>query len=305
MAKKLTIRLDTSRYRRPTQQELDAAKRFVLARNDAANAMRDIATDEIEDAAVELVQTAMRYNIPAEQFSFDSSVSEPMMQEVAAVMDKLEEDLMAHLEDYATRAAPDDGSRMLILAFALSLGHRNLGMRDTLHEYLWRTLRQCEALVAAAKAKGLSQSQTISAVRSTLGDVRSSQLLQDMSRYRHLFNAPFINNGGRATFSDGSPNIQGIPVSGLTATVNVLKGAVHRAWEYTHMMEMQQDGAVGYYQFRGSDFPCDLCDEEVGFHPTENPDDWQYVDFPHERCLCGRMPIYRIEELDNATDYGI
>lgn len=305
MARKLTIRLDTSRYRRPTQQELDAAKRFVLARNDAANAMRDIATDEIEDAAVELVQIAMRYNIPAEQFSFDSSVSEPMMQEVAAVMDKLEEDLMAHLEDIVSRAVDGEGARLLLMGFVLALGHRNLGLRNTLHEYLWRTLRQCEALVAAAKAKGLPQSQTISAVRSTLGDVRSSQLLQDMSRYRHLYAAPFINNGGMATFSDGSPNIQGIPVSGLTATVNVLKGAVHQAWERAHMMEMQQNGAIGYYQFRGSDFPCALCDEEVGFHPIENPDDWMYIDWPHVNCLCGRLPIYRKEELDNATDYGI
>lgn len=301
MARKLTIRIDTSRYRKPTQQELEAAKRHILRRSEAASALQDVAEEEILDAAAELARIAMRYSIPAERFAFDSSVSEPMTREAAAVMDALEESLMAHLETFTTAPAPDEGTRHLLWGLVLALGHRNLGMRATLHEYLWRTLRQTEALVVAAKQQGLTQAQTTSLVRSSLGDVRGSGAYRSLMRYRHLYSAPFVRSGGRATFSDGTPNVQGVATSGLTATLNVLKGAVDKAWTEAQTMEMQRDGAVGYWQFRGSDYPCDACDEEVGFHELGDMENDELV---HFNCCCGRIPIYRLEQINEMSEYG-
>lgn len=301
MAKKLTIKLDTSRYKAPTQEDLQAAKTYILRMNDAANAMRDYAVEEIEDAAVELAQIAMRYEIDPKQFSFDSSVSEDMMTEVAAVMDNLEDSLVEHLEDYATACAEDEGSKTVLLAFLLTLGHRNLGIRDTVHEYLWRTLRQTEALVVAAKENALSPTQTLSVIRSALASVNTDRFFLSLMRYRHLYNAQFIRSGGKATYSDGTPNVQGVPVAGVKAVVNTLVNAVHSTWHYNETEEMRQNGAAGYWQFRGSDFPCDICDEEVGFHELG---DMEYDEWPHAHCMCGRIPIYRKEELENMTEYG-
>ena len=301
MEKKITIILDTSKYKTPSQKDLDSAKNYVVRMNDAANAMRDYAVEEIEDAAVELVQIALRHNIDPKQFSFDSSVDEDMMTEVAAVMDNLEDSLMKHLEDYATACANDDGSKTALIAFLLTLGHRNLGIRETIHEYLWRTLRQTEALVVAAKENALSPTQTLSVVRSALDSVQTDKFFLSLMKYRHLYNAPFIRNGGKATYSDGTPNVQGVPVAGIIAVRNTLVNAVHSTWHRNETVEMRQNGAIGYWQFRGSDYPCDLCDEEVGFHELgdiEN-DEW-----PHVSCMCGRIPIYKIEETDNMTEYG-
>lgn len=301
MAKKLTIKLDVSQYRKPTQEELDAAKRYVVRRSEAASALQDTAEDEILDAAVDIAQIAMRYDIDPQQFAFDSSVDETMMQEVGAVMDSLEESLMDHLEDYATAPARDEGSRYLLWGLVLALGHRNMGLRDTVHEYLWRTLRQTEALVVAAKQQELTQAQTTLLIRSSLANVQGSRAYQSLMRYRHLYNAPFVNSGGKATFSDGTPNVQGVATSGLTATLNVLKGAVDKAWTEAQTMEMQRDGAAGYWQARGSDYPCDACDEEVGFHELG---DIENDLFPHYNCLCLRIPIYRLEQINEMTEYG-
>lgn len=301
MAKKLTIKLDVSRYRKPTQKELDAAKRYVVRRSEAANELRDIAEDEILDAAADIARIAMRYDIDPRRFAFDSSVDEGMMREVAAVMDSLEESLMDHLEDYATAPAKDEGSRYLLWGLVLALGHRNMGLRATVHEYLWRTLRQTEALVVAAKQQGLTQAQTTSLVRSSLANVQGSRAYRSLMNYRHLYDAPFVNSGGRATFSDGTPNVQGVATSGLTATLNVLKGAVDKAWTEAQTLEMQRDGAVGYWQFRGSDYPCDACDEEVGFHELGDIENDELV---HFNCCCGRIPIYSIEQINEMSEYG-
>lgn len=295
------INIDTSLYRTPTQEELDAAKRYIVRRSEAVNALRDIAEDEMLDAAEELAQIAMRYDIGARDFAFDSSVSEPMMEEAVSVMDDLEESLMGHLEDYATAPAEDEGSRYLLWGLILSLGHRNLGLRDTIHQYLWRMLRQTEALIAAAKEQGLSQVATVSMIRSSLSDFRGSKEYRSLYRYRHLFTAPYVSNGGKATFPDGTPNVQGVATSGMAAVLNVLEGAVNAAWTHAQFLEMERGGAIGYWQFRGSDYPCDACDEEVGFHELG---DMEYDEYPHPHCQCGRMPIYRREELDNMTEYG-
>ena len=299
MAKKFTITLDTQRYREPTQEELDAAKRFIVRRSRAANAVREVAHEAITDAAVEIARIALRYNIDPKRFAFDSSVSEAMMDEVAAVMDALEDELMELLQDKATEYARDDGTKTLLLGFLFALGHRNLGLRNTIHEYLWRTLRQTEALVVAAKENKLSQSEAMAMVRNSLATAQASAMVRSLMRYRQLYNAQFIRDGGRATFSDGSPNVQGVPVSGLEATLNVMESAVNHTWQRAHSLEMQRQGAIGYWQFRGSDFPCAICDEEAGFHPVENPEDWMYEDFPHEHCRCGRLPIFNKQELNN------
>lgn len=301
MAKKITIKLDTSQYRTPTQEELDAAKEYVVRRNRAANAMRSIAEDEITQAAVEITQIAARYDIDPQRFAFDTTVDVNMMREVNTVMDNLEDSLMAHLYDYATAPAQDEGGKTLLWGIVLALGHRNMGLRDTVHEYLWRTLRQTEALVVAAKQQGMPMAQTTALARSALANVQGSTAFQSLMRYRHLYNAPFVNNGGKATFSDGTPNIQGVATSGLTATMNVLKGAIDKAWTEEQTMEMQSNGAVGYWQFRGSDYPCEACDEETGFHELG---DIENDDFPHYNCCCGRIPIYRKEQINEMTQYG-
>lgn len=305
MNRKFIINIDTSKYDAPTQEDLDAAKRYIVRRNNTTNALRDIAEEEIKDAAAEIAQIAMRYDTEPTAFAFDSNVSEDMMDEVAEVMDDLEETLMAQLVDYATMPARDDGIKYLLIALLLSLGHRNLGMRETVHQYLWRTLRQTEALVVAAKAAKMSPQVTVSLVRSSLSQFRGNKQYRALMRYRHLYNAQYVRNGGQATFSDGTPNVQGVPTSGLLATLNTLASAVDAVWMYNQQLEMQQDGAIGYWQFRGSDYPCDICDEEVGFHEIEQGADigaWvEYEPYPHAHCCCGRMPIYSKQELENIS----
>ena len=305
MAKKIRLKIDMLKYKKPTQEELDAAKRYVVRRSDTANTLHDIAEDQITEAAVELTQIAYRYDIDPQRFAFDSSVNEEMMDEVVRVMNSLEDSLLERLEHYATMPARDEGTKYLILAFVLALGHRNLGMRETVHQYLWRTLRQVEALVVTAKVAGMTSAKAVSLVRSSLSDFRGSKNYRAIMQYRHLYEAQYVRNGGQATFSDGSPNVQGVPVSGIQAVLNTLSAAVDAAWLYNQQLEMVEDGAIGYWQVRGSDYPCDACDEEVGFHEIERGTDvntaMEYDPYVHAHCKCGRLPIYSKEQLNNIS----
>lgn len=295
MARKVTIKIDTERYREPTQEELDAARRYVIRRHEVAVAMRSRAEDLIEEAAADIARIALKYNIDATQFSFDSDVNEDMMREVTAVMDELEGTLLDELEEAATQPATTDGMKMLLLGLLLSLGHRDLGMRETLHQYLWRSLRQTEAIIAAQKAAGATATQTVAAVRSGIARPLSVASLQAAFRQAGRYRAPFISSGGKATYSDGAPNPQGVPVSGVQAVANTVATAVDTIWNRWQGMDMRLNGAIGYYQLRGSGYPCDPCDEETGFHELGDIENDPLV---HGGCLCYRVPIYRLEELD-------
>lgn len=299
MARKTIIRLDTSQYRQPTQEDLDEAKNFVIRRGKTLDDIRIGASEAIRDTVARITEIATEYDINPEDFAFDSSVNEDMMARVAEEMDELEDMLVEMAQRYATESAKGDGMKALLIGLLLSLGHRNMGLQSTLHEYLWRTLRQTEGMIAAAKAANRSATQIISLVRSNIGQSVITADMQRIARYRHLYRAPFVSSGGKATYSDGTPNPSGVPVNGVQATVNTLVNAVARTLNRENTIEMTQNGAIGYWQARGSDYDCPICDEEVGFHELG---DIEYDEYPHLNCCCMRIPIYRKEELEN---YGI
>ncbi len=279
--------------RKPTDDEIRAAKEYILRRSEAASAAQDIAGDYIEDVAVELVRIAYKYNVPISEFLFDSSVDEDMMDEVTEVMEMLDEQLYDTIELYALSCAPYGSDRhYALLALFLTLGHRNLGMRETLFAYEWRMLRQAEALIASYRSSGLTLDEALKKMRLDIKNFTASPDLRSAFSHRSDFSAPYILNGGKATFPDGSPNVKGVAVDGYNAIKFLFGAATAQIWMRNQMEEMrEQENCIGYWQDRGGNYPCDLCEGEVGFHTLEegSPDDEPLV---HFNCMCWRCPIY-------------
>ena len=289
MARPLTIRIDTDTYRRPTQEEVDEAKRYILRRNEVAEHAWFIAYDLIMKAVMKLIRISYKYNIPPEKFSFDRMTSPQMMDEVDRVMDRLEEDLYDLLEDEALSCTKDSSNRMYLLASLAAMGHRNMSLSETMQAYEWRVLRQTEALVAAAKFDKKDEKQTERLAKLYMARMDQNPVIQKTSKYRMLFIAPFLRSGGKVTYPNGAPNVQGVPTDGVNALKQVYFNAISATWMKNQRLEMVQDGCAGYYQMRGSDIPCAVCDDEVGFHEGINP---MEEPFPHPRCCCYRIPVY-------------
>ena len=289
MAKTLTIRIDTDTYRRPSPQEVDEAKRYILNRSEVAEHAWFMAYDLIMKAVMRLIRISYKYNIPPEKFSFDRMTNPRMMDEVDRVMNRLEEDLYDLLEDEALSCAKNEDNRMYLLASLVTLGHRNMNLRETLQAYEWRVLRQTEALVAAARYEDMDEKQTEHMAKLYMARMDQNPLMKKMSRYRMLFIAPFLRTGGRVTYPNGAPNVQGVPTDGVNALKAVFFNAISQTWMQNQKLEMSQDGCAGYYQLRGSDIPCTPCDDEVGFHEGLNPMEEPMV---HPNCMCYRVPVY-------------
>lgn len=57
--------------------------------------------------------------------------------------------------------------------------------------------------------------------------------------------------------------------------------AVTEGWMRWWGLNAERNGASGFYSFRGSSYPCSLCDSMVGFHPMS-----AYVGAWHPHCKC-------------------
>ena len=133
----LKIRLDTSQYRKPTQEDVAAAKKYILRRNDYARLLESKIDDLLEEAAQKIVAICYRYNIDPKKFSITSDYNEEMMEEIAAVMDELEEEILSLIYDYSRRKTVQDPTDACTVRFPKRGQHQYASETVTGHNYLF------------------------------------------------------------------------------------------------------------------------------------------------------------------------
>ena len=106
----------------------------------------------------------------------------------------------------------------------------------------------------------------------------------------------FVGNSIRRANSRGAgieiPSYgQGIPLSGAEQLLKNIDNTVAIAWGYEDYDYALRNGALGFYVFRGSSYPCQTCQEQVGvFHPMEESV-WSHPPF-HNNCVCYVVYVY-------------
>lgn len=83
----------------------------------------------------------------------------------------------------------------------------------------------------------------------------------------------------------------GIPVSGADQLLKNIDNTVALAWGYEDYDYALRNGAIGFYVFRGSSYPCQTCQEQCGvFHPIEMAS-LSHPPF-HANCVCYVVYVY-------------
>lgn len=84
---------------------------------------------------------------------------------------------------------------------------------------------------------------------------------------------------------------RGIPLSGAEQLLKNIDSTVALAWGNEDYDFALRNGAIGFYVFRGSSYPCDTCQEQCGvFHPMEESV-WSHPPF-HANCVCYVVYVY-------------
>lgn len=289
MAESIKIRLDESRYIPPTQDDIREAKQYVLRREDNARQLRDSVDEVLSNLAEDIVTCCYKYNVDPYTFTISSSYNDDMMAEISDFMDDAESEILDLIYDYSTRATKDNDHITALIAWLATLGRGNRNLQDTLDGYLYKTMKDFEAAIAAMRFMGVKLSDAVTKLKTYMHSVYTMPEVLTAFRRRQNFNAAYIRLGGV------QPGAVGLSNNGSTNVTNMATITSQMAWMREQGIQMRESGASGYYQLRGSTFNCDLCDDEVGFHP--NLDEIETAPYPHPHCKCYRVPIYPVEEM--------
>lgn len=290
----MDIEIDTSRYRMPTEDEIEQARQFILDRENMATQLDSRVDTLLTDAAGQIAQICLKYNIPAADFTMTANSS--MYREVSEVMDNLEDEIYALMEDYSGRVTNDDGNKKLLLLWIATLGTNNLNLRQTLGGYMNRYLYDLEAIITAYKLwkeryRTLKDATIISRIKSSVHSIYSNPRVQNAFQSQAPVKARYLITHGVHRDNVSLP-IAGASSSNINNIIRLVLTTMRMAWMREQLMEFRDSGAVGYIQVRSSSIPCDICDSEVGFYEGDFRDMLERP-YPHPHCVCRRIPVFR------------
>ena len=282
MAKKVVITLDPSRYDMPTDEQLKAAKKYIIDREGSARALEAEIDDLLRELAEQIVALCYQYDVDPKTFTFSKSYNQELLMEVEELINIYEEVIMELIKDYATRCTTDKNRRSFLALWLVTLGRDNSDLYDTLHRYMNKFMKDIEAAVAALRYAKVNMADAIVKVKTFIHQIYNIPEVRMAFTRALSFAATYIRTQGV------NPGAVGLSNNGSTNIVNMAKITVGMTWMRQLMMQFEEDGAVGYWQGRGSVYPCRICDEEEGLHVG----DWKNDPWPHPSCMCWRLPIY-------------
>lgn len=285
---KVVIKLDTKKYQAPSQQDIDAAKQFILQREENARMLEDKIDELLADAAEKIVIICYRYDVDPQKLYIASGFNEQMMNEITEVMDELEEEILAMMQEYATRSTKDRDRINALLLWMASLGRGNRNLRDTLEGYLYKFMKDLEAAIAALRFADATMADAVTMVKTNMHTIYTMPEVMAAFKNASEFAATYIQSRGVQKGSVGLSN------NGSTNVTNMARLTLQMVWMRSRRLEMEEDGAAGFYVLRGSNYPCDYCDSKVGFHPMTDID---YFPPFHGHCCCYVVPIFTITDI--------
>lgn len=249
-------------------KDIEEAQKFLRLRIEAEiSAERNIEEYMIE-AARKIVAISKKYDIPPRLFRF--SANDNLRREVEKVIKELKEKIADATETLAVYDREEDRDAILLWLSAERYGKT---FRERLATYADRYKMEVEAAIAAGIFLGKAEDAILTAIRRSL-------------------NAPYNNPDIRASFGQGltATRIRTKGISYGTGHSNAARNLITTlsrneiagAWMWWYGEQALRRGATGFYSFRGSSYPCAICNDNAGvFHPIS-----EYQGHYHLNCRC-------------------
>ena len=251
------------------EKTVKEAKEYVKSRLSAEQSMSSNLEAALEKAVRLIVAISIEYGVPPSRFKF--SYNAKMKREIEAVIDELKETI----EDYIfTLAVAGDGDDDEILAYIKGEIYGDT-LDNRLDGYLDRFKDENEAAIAAGLLLGESED-----------DIADSIISSKDSPYQ---NPMILKTGSEVTGRLGTKTSFGKGQrKGSWGAIDTLStSTIAVGWMHGFYTAKLKANAIGFLVYRGSSYPCDICDSNTGFHSST-------LDLPpyHPHCVCYAVPVY-------------
>lgn len=284
---KAVIKLPLGDYRAPTQQEVNDGKAYVRRRNETALAL----TALVEDILLELLEDIFRlcYNDNTKGEDFKIDLNEAIFEKISELMDEAADDILEYIKEYATKCTTNESRIYMLILYILSLGRNKMRFEKTLQTYMKRYLYDIEAMIAAYKYAGYNMPTALVKAKNAYRNVYQQPEVKATYKVPTMKAMYIRSKGIHYDFQTGIATV-GLSANGSTNVIYLAETTLKMAWNRSEALDFKEKGAVGYYQLRGSNYPCQMCDAEVGFHLSVDG----IINDPlvHPHCACYRIPIY-------------
>lgn len=250
-----------------TNRDIEEAKAYLRSRVDAENSMTYNLERLMKEAARRMVNIAYRYKIPPSQFRFsaNSYLQLEINDVVRWLKDRIEETTLRLAVAYEKK--PEDGDRIIAYVSARSHGKT---FRQRTDVYCNRFKYEVESAIAAGLLLGVAKEKLKQSIYDNLTHPYSSPIFKEAIGEKSIATR-LVSKG--ITYGVGRPKSMRNALDSLTTH------AVSQGW-MRHWLNVH-DVASGFYAYRGSSYPCQLCDSKTGWHPIED-----YTGGWHLRCRC-------------------
>lgn len=165
--------------------------------------------------------------------------------------------------------------------------------KERLNMYANQVKMEVEAAVAAGIFKGMNENQILNQIMMYINTPYLNPVIQEAIRKGGFAATRIQSQGityGTGRYTSGFANIKRIEIMAMSQSYNYTN---HKIWS-------SDKNVIGYYAFRNSSYPCELCDENVGFHKITD------LTLPvHPNCVCGAFPVYRDDVAEGMTNNDI
>ena len=193
MSKDITLKLPSG-INAPTQDDINAAKEYVLERSRAEIALASAVDDILKEYAEQMIRVCYKYNIDPQNFSFGAN--DNMRQEIYAILDDLLEELLSLIEEDSVPQNRKNKHYGAIISWLATLGTHNKDLKWTTQYYISRFSKDVEALVAAMKYAGYDVNKAVNRSKSILHTLYTSPEVLAAMKSGKMFNAEGIISGG-------------------------------------------------------------------------------------------------------------
>lgn len=255
----------------------DAAK-FVKSRVAVQDALEVKAQSLMERAALSLLNIAEKYKQPC--INGTLLQNKQAAREIQAIMSQLRADIYKYEKASASLVAKElDSSVKVPTERYLAAKQAGKTFKQRTYIYTERFKKDIVNLARVGQVQGLNKSALKSMVKSSYQDPYSSSLMnRAIKSGKAKIHIPIYGKG--------------ISKSGYMQVLKNIRDTSSLMWSYADNWYASRNGALGFYVYRGSSYPCDTCQSHVGW--LHNMDD----DMPpyHSHCVCFVKFIYEIKE---------
>lgn len=259
---------------RYTDKDIEEAKAFIRKRIDAEISMQNHLDEALLWAAKEIIAISYKYKIKASLFRF--STNKELKKEVDAVMAQLRSMIYDYTETLSVSVDKNESDNVTAFINKESYGHT---FKERVNIYVNKYRYELEAFIASGLLLGYGERKLLNTIKATLNAPYNNELFRK-AVVRGGMVATRIATGG-VSYGQGHSN------SSRNLLLTLTRYIIGTSWMDIFGSRAKNKGAVGFYSFRGSSYPCAYCDSMVGYHPIS-----EYQGLWHHNCRCYFVFVY-------------